>query len=179
MCWVVLYKLGLVKNPLNAMKYGLSFAKGKSKIEVEIVIEDFFNTVLVKNIFKDAIEIISDHQQRNRTVVLVSNAPDILIEKLAKYLKIEKFISTQLELSNEVYTGNIFGEIMYGEQKLLAIKKYIHGTDYTLEKSWAYGDHDSDIYLLSSVGYPVAVNPTGNLKNIAIKNNWPILNFNL
>jgi len=177
--WVILYKFGLVSNPLRAMKYGLSFAKGKKVNDVQYIIDDFFETVLIKNIYKEAKEIVLEHRKRNRDIILVSNAPDILIKKLANYLEIKNFISTQLEVVGEVYTGNIFGEIMYGEQKLLAVKKYIESTEYSLENSWAYGDHDSDEFLLSKVGHPFAVNPSGKLKQTAIKNNWPILTFKL
>ncbi len=177
--WVFLYKLGIVKDPLVPMKYGLSFAKGKTIDEVQKIIDDFFDTILINRIYKNILEIISEHKNKNRDIILVSNAPDILIKKVAEYLKINIFISTNLEVVDGVYTGNIFGEIMYGEQKLLAVKKYIESKDYSLENSWAYGDHDSDIFLLEKVSHPYAVNPSKLLKLVAEKNNWPILIFNL
>ncbi len=177
--WVLAYKFGIVSNPLSAMKYGLSFIKNRSRKETVEIIDDFFRTVLVHKIYAQAIKIIDDHKENNRDIVLVSNAPDILIERIASHLGVDSFIATKLEIIEGVYTGNIFGEIMYGEEKLLAIKKYIDSTQYSLKNSWAYGDHDSDLFLLSEVAHPFVVNPSKLLKITAIKNNWPILKFNL
>lgn len=177
--WVILYKIGWVTEPLKAMKYGLSFVKGRKLIEVQTIVDDFFDTILIKKIYNEAREIISAHKHEKREILLVSNAPDILIKKVADYLEINNYLSTRLEVVDNVYTGNIFGEIMYGEQKLFAVKKYIEGKDYSLDKSWAYGDHDSDIFLLSEVGHPCAVNPSRKLEVVANKKKWPILRFNL
>ncbi len=177
--WVVLYKFHLVKDPLPPMKYGLSFIKGKTVNEGEKIVNNFFDEVLVKYIYKQALDIIKKYKNEGSDIILVSNAPDILVKKIANYLGVENFLSTKVESENGVYTGNIFGEIMYGEQKLIAVKKYIEVSGHTLENSYAYGDHDSDIHLLKNVAHPYAVNPSGKLKKIAIKNNWPVLNFSL
>lgn len=177
--WVVLYKLGITKDPLSSMKYGLSFIIGKTSSEIEAVIGQFFKEVLLKNIYQDAINIIEEHRKNGRTIILVSNAPDVLINKLANYLKIENYLSTKLENVNGVYTGNILGEIMYGKQKLLAVRNYAELKGLSLTNSWAYGDHESDLFLLSNVAHPYVVNPSSSLRKIAVHNNWPTLTFKL
>lgn len=177
MIWIIFYKLGFAKNPMPAMKYGLSFVKGKKVSEIEKLVDEFFNTVLVKKIYSEARDIIQEHQKIGRSVILVSNAPDILIEKIARYLHIEQYISTKLEQKDGIYTGNIIGDIMYGKQKLHAVNSYIQSKNLSLDNSWAYGDHESDTYVLSGVTHPYAVNPSRKLREIASKNNWPILTF--
>ena len=42
---------------------------------------------------------------------------------------------------------------------------------------WAYSDSVSDIPMLESVGFPVAVNPDRNLRREAELREWPILEF--
>lgn len=177
--WMIFYKLGLLKDPKPAMEYGLSFIKGKKKSEVEIIVDDFFNTVWVKKMYSESEKIINDHKLNGREVMLVSNAPDILIEKLSRYLGINKFISTKLEIVNGIYTGKIIGDIMYSKQKLNAVNSYIQLNQLSFENSWGYGDHDTDAFLLSKVTHAYAVNPSKKLKKIALQNNWPILNFKL
>jgi alcohol-forming fatty acyl-CoA reductase len=46
-----------------------------------------------------------------------------------------------------------------------------------LSGSFAYGDHEADIPLLSSVGRPVAVNPRRPLAREARRRGWPIEYF--
>jgi len=46
-----------------------------------------------------------------------------------------------------------------------------------LASSYAYGNHQADLPLLESVGYPHVVEPTKPLKNVAMKKNWPVLTY--
>src|SRR5699024_11230339 len=40
---------------------------------------------------------------------------------------------------------------------------------------WAYADSKSDIPLFEFADFPIVVNPKGTMKEIAVKNNWPVL----
>ena len=55
----------------------------------------------------------------------------------------------------------------------LVDKGWQEGID--LAQSCAFSDSSADVPMLSSVGHPVATNPTRRLRRIAIENNWPIL----
>lgn len=175
--WFILYKLRLVKDPKPAMEYGLAFIKGKTEIEIENIVNEFFYKNLLPKIYPEALVIIEKHQSLGRELMLISNAPDIIIDKLSKYLKINRYLSTKLEIRHGVYTGNIIGDIMYGKQKLDSVRFYISGEGMSLDNSWGYADHESDSFILSAVTHPFAVNPSRNLRKIAIKNNWKILKF--
>ncbi len=175
--WFIFYKLGLIKNPKSAMKYAFSFVKGKTEAEISDLVDLFFDSVLQNKIYPEAINIIEKHQKEGRIIVLMSNAVDVLVRKIASHLKIDNFISTKLELVNGVYTGNIIGNIMYGETKKEAILSYVKARNLQLDNSWAYGDHFSDIFLLSLVKNPYAVNPSKDLKRYAKLKEWGIINF--
>jgi HAD superfamily hydrolase (TIGR01490 family) len=179
MMWFMVYKLGFVDNPLKIMKRAFEFLKGKNRKDVEEIIEIFFQTVLRNKFYPEALEIIRMHQKEGREVILVSNAVDVLVERIAKFLNLSKYLCTRLEVVNGVYTGNIDGGIMYSENKLEAVKKYISSYDFSLDRSWGYGDHESDSHLLLNVKYPYAVNPSSGLAKIASVNNWEILHFKL
>jgi len=179
MVWFIFYKLGLVKNPLSIMKYAFVFVKNKEVTEIDIIAEKFFENVLKKRIYPESIDIIKEHQKNGREVILVSNAADILVEKIAKYLNVSEFLSTKLEIIGRRYTGNITGDIMYGGNKLKALNKYLESDNFYPDSLWSYADHSSDIPLLSQTAHPHAVNPTKKLKENAITKNWPILNFRL
>lgn len=179
MTWFLFYKLGFVSNPLPVIEYAFFFAKGKKIVDLDLIVNDFFKNILQPKIFPESLEIIKKHQEQGREVILVSNAIDILIKRIAEYLNIQTYLSTKLEIIDGVCTGRIIGGIMYSEQKLDAVKRYAEAKGITLSNSWSYADHSSDIFLLSHTTHPYAVNPTKKLKEFAIINKWPVLNFKL
>ncbi len=179
LAWFVLYSFGLVSNPLSVMRYAFSFARDKKISELSEMVDDFFVTVLRSKIYPESLAIIQKHQKQGHEVILVSNAVDILVQKISAYVRATAYLSTKLEVVDGVCTGNIIGDIMYGKEKLNAVEKYAQSNGMTLTHSWAYADHGSDISLLSHTTHPYAVNPTKKLKGFAVLHNWPILNFTL
>lgn len=175
--WFLLYKIGLINDPKKAMVYAFSFINGKTGIEINDLTNDFFNLVLKNKIFPEAKEIVKTHLDKNRKIVLLSNAVDIIVREVAEYLNIDDYISTKLEIVEGKYTGNIVGDIIYGTIKLKVIKNYFEQNNFSFANSWSYADHGSDIELLTQTAHPNAVNPTKQLKKHAIKMNWPIINF--
>jgi len=177
--WFIFYKAGLIKNPKRVMEYAFGFLKDKKVENVNEIANDFFDNTLKKFIYKEMVDIINEHKNKEKEVVLVSNAIDIIVKKVAQFLNIKNYISTQLEIINNKYTGKIAGDIVYGENKVNYIKGFIKKNNLTLDNSWAYGDHISDIGFLEISAHPNAINPDKLLLIEAQKRNWPILNFNL
>lgn len=177
--WFILYKLRLVKNPKKVMEYAFGFLKNKATEEIDKIANDFFDNVLKKFIYKEIVDIINKHKEEERVLLLVSNAIDIIVKKVSQFLNIENYISTHLEVSNNKYTGKIIGDIVYGKNKVNYIKNFIEKNRMSLNNSWAYGDHISDIEFLEISTHPNVINPDKLLLVEAQKRNWPILKFNL
>jgi HAD superfamily hydrolase (TIGR01490 family) len=177
--WFFLYKIRITDDPRRAMEYGFSFIKNKSTNQIRELFNMFFKTVLIHKIYADALSLIKNHQSQGREIILISNAPDLIVKEIADYLNVREFICTKLEQINGVYTGKIDGVIMYGKEKLKAITLLLESESTSVDNAWFYSDHESDMYLLSKVKYPIVVNPTQKLKKIANKMHWKVLNFNL
>lgn len=176
--WFILYKLGLIRNPKKTMEYAFMFLKGKVVEETEKIIDNFFEEVLKKHIFEEAINLINDHRSKNREILLLSNIIDVLAKKITDFLGVRYCISTKLEIIDGKYTGKILGDIVYGENKEVFAKNFIQGNNFSVNTSWAYGDHITDLNVLKSVKYPFAVNPDKSFYKEAQKRKWPILAFN-
>ena len=176
MAWFILYKMGIVRDPQKPMEYAFSFLKGKSVAEVAAITHDFFEKVLKDSFYPEALEIIAGHRRAEGTVVLVSNAADIIVREIATYLDVSEYMCTVLETESGFYSGKVHGS-MYGNQKAEAVKEFASKNNFDLKDAWAYGDHVSDKYILSEVGNPVAVNPSPKLASLARTNNWKILAF--
>ncbi len=174
--WFVLYELGLLRDPKKPMRYAYSFLKGKSVQEISGITRDFFERDLKNHIYPEAVELIKEHQDAGREVILVSNSAELIVKDIADYLGVSQYICTKLETVDGKYTGEI-KDIMYGHRKAEAINKFADNHHLDLGVAWAYGDHASDRQLLSLVKHPVAVNPSPTLMATAKKSHWQTMKF--
>lgn len=175
--WFILYKIGLIEDPKRTMEYAYKFLSNWKTSDFEAVIDDFFKDKLKARFFKEAIEVIKIHKKEGRELVLISNIVDILAKKIAEYLGINNYLSTRLEIIGGKFTGKIIGDIVYGKEKEKVINDFTKKNNLTLDSSWGYGDHLSDLPFLNLVKKPNAVNPSTALMKIAESKNWPILIF--
>jgi putative phosphoserine phosphatase / 1-acylglycerol-3-phosphate O-acyltransferase len=83
-------------------------------------------------------------------------------------------VATQYAESEGIYTGDLDGELVWGEGKLRAVKAWAEARGVDLSKSAAYSDSWFDSPLLSAVGRPFAVNPDPRLAAAAIVRGWPV-----
>jgi len=83
--------------------------------------------------------------------------------------------ATRLEESDGAWTGRILGEAMFGEAKSRAVEGLAKSMGLDLGCCYAYGDSLNDRWLMESVGWPVAVNPSNDLASIAHKAGWPVV----
>jgi HAD superfamily hydrolase (TIGR01490 family) len=158
------------------MRYAYSFLRGKSVEEVALWIDDFFEKQLKHFVYSDAVEVIHEHQNLGRTVILVSNAMEPIVKKLAAYLDVDNYISTTLEVIDGHYTGNII-DMVYGDNKAAAVERFVDNNSLGLETAWAYADHVSDEPILTRVRHPYVVNASRSLLTFARQNQWPSLTF--
>ncbi len=135
---------------------------------------DYIRPLLSPNILSK----LNEHKKKNHCLILVSASVRYYLEAVVADLGFDHLLCTDLEESQDgLLTGRAKGPVCIDQQKRIQAKQLAaeHGIDLT--KSYAYGNHHSDIPLLKAVGHPCAVEPTWPLKKMAIKNNWPILNF--
>lgn len=175
--WFLLYKLGLLKNPKPIMEYAYEFAKNWSTHRLALLVDKFFKETLKPVIYKDALEIIEKHKKKGDAVILVSNSVEPIVKKIADELKLDYFLGTKLELVDNKYTGKIIGDIVYGEHKPSYVKKYLAAHKLTLNGSWCYSDHISDLPLFSLCENCVASNSSRELANYAKRRGWQIVDF--
>ncbi len=145
------YKTGLVPNPGKAMAYAYRhIAKGLSMEGMEYIITNFCDKVLRHRFIGPAIVRLRKHLDNGDDVVLLTNVFEPLALVVAQHLGIQKVMATKLEVVNRVYTGNIKGKIMYGNNKAEVLRS--HYNEEQLRGGYAYADHPSDRAFLNMVG---------------------------
>jgi len=175
--WFLLYKGRIVTDVLPIMEKSYEMANGIKINKFEEVIGDLFLKEIKPRYFPRAIEEVKKHQENGSDIVLVSNSIDFLAKMIKEDLGASSYIATALEKRDGVLTGKIKGNIVYGEEKVRAIKEKAPVMGWDIRNSYAYTDHYSDIPLLKMVGEPIAVNPDRKLRKEAYDNNWPIVDW--
>lgn len=118
------------------------------------------------------------HQQAGHLLVLVSASVRYLLTPVKNDLGFDHLLCTDLEIGLDGrLTGRPDGPICIDDHKRKAAEKLSEEIGIDLKRSFAYGNHHSDIPLLELVGNPSAVEPTVVLKKHAQRKGWPILSF--
>jgi phosphoserine phosphatase len=119
--------------------------------------------------------------------VLVSGTLELLAQEAARAIEAEldargvavpvRVCATRLEEKEVRWTGRTVGEAMFGEAKRRAAKRVAEEMQLDLACCYAYGDSVNDRWLLETVGWPMAVNPSKELARIAREQEWPVLRW--
>jgi hypothetical protein len=76
-----------------------------------------------------------------------------------------------------LYTGNLNGPIVHGPEKAARVQELAKEREIDLTRSFAYTDSINDLPLLELVGNPVALNPDRQLRVVARRRGWQVLDF--
>ena len=138
----------------------------------------------VPTFFSKAMERVAWHARQGHLIVLLSGTLEPLARAAARCLEEElaahgvkaKIVvcATRLEEADGRWTGRILGEAMFGEAKARAAKRLAAELRLDLNQCFAYGDSAQDQWLLAMVGKAAAVNPSPELKSIALRQGWTI-----
>ncbi len=136
-----------------------------------------FDRHLAASIYREARQIVRHHQALGHKVVIVSAATRYQVQPVAEALGVDDFCCTELCVADGVLTGDVKGELCYGEGKVTAARKMAMRYRARLDYSWFYSDSKDDLPLLQRVGHPVTVNPSSPLADYAVEVDWPVLRF--
>jgi len=151
--------------------------KGASRQEVMEVFRWISDNYILDSLRSDIVDILKQHKQSGRMIVIVSTAFSELLEIVGQELGVATVIGTKTEVVDGIYTGKIIKPACSGRNKVKLIEAFIsqNGLKIDLFSSFAYADSSSDIPLLKLVGNPVATYPDRALRQFARDNNWQIL----
>jgi len=148
--------------------------------DVDVVrqsVAETLHTIIDPLVYEEAVQLIEEHQEAGRDVIIVSASGSEIVEPIGSMLGADHVIATKLVEQDGKYTGEI-EFYAYGENKATAMQDLADELGYDLERSYAYSDSETDAPMLSIVGNPFAVNPDKSLRRIAEEEGWPILTFN-
>lgn len=154
--------------------YYASFA-GRNPADVAVTARDWFAELrrTMKPFYVPAaVEAIRAHQCNGTKIVFVSGSLVSVIQPIADELEVDHILGTRLEVVRGRYTGEIIPPQTIGEGKAIAVRRFLQENQCDGSDCWAYGDHISDIPMLSSVGRPVIVSSEPAMIRLAEASRW-------
>lgn len=113
-------------------------------------------------------------QAEGVTTVLVSGSFAACLDPIATHLGADLVLCTVLESRGEVYTGEITATVI-GEGKAGAVRRVVTERGADPKHCLAFGDHASDLAMLSEVGTAVVVGADPVLLAHAERHGWRVL----
>ncbi|MFD9813418.1 HAD family hydrolase [Streptomyces sp. NPDC059080] len=96
------------------------------------------------------------HQAAGDRIVLVSGGFAACLRPLADDFAVDLTLCSDPLIADGTFTGEV-GTAMIGKAKAVAVAQAIEEFGLSAADCWAYGDHSSDLDMLSSVGNPVVI----------------------
>lgn len=102
------------------------------------------------------------HKEQGHKVIFISGSPDFLVSKMAEKYDVDDNIGSGYIMKDGIFTGKVT-PMWDSASKNKAMNNFIKKYDIDMDKSYAYGDTNGDITMLTQVGNPIAINPTKEL----------------
>ena len=175
---VVYVRRGASEDTLARMRTSaLQLIAGWEQARVRAVVTAGLERVLDPITYADARDAIDEHRRAGRLVVIISAAPEEIVEPMARYLGVDLGIGSRAEVGADGrYTGRML-RYAYGQAKADEMRALAAERNIDLAASWAYSDSATDLPMLEAVGHPVAVNPDRELARLAMERHWPVRRF--
>ena len=174
------YHLSGVENKEEIAKIqnaACGFIRGHAASEIEKMGFEIYDEYVSPALWQGTIEIAHDHLNAGEEVWLITASPREMADLIAKRLGFTGALGTVAEVENGVYTGNLDGNLLHGQEKVTAVNKLALHERIDLRNSYAYSDSHHDIPLLEAVGKPRVINPDTQLQVRALRDHWPIHDF--
>jgi HAD superfamily hydrolase (TIGR01490 family) len=152
--------------------------EGRSRETVRQLVSEWFGELRASRTdfyFPEVLRIIRQHQAAGTRVVLVSGSFLDLLEPIAEELGVYKVLATNLDVRDGRYTGSILPPQMIGAGKAAAVRLLLESENASRADACAYGDHHSDIAMLSEVDYPTIVSRDPEMLALARERQWSVL----
>ncbi len=117
---------------------------------------------------------LDSFRAEGHTLVLSTTTPVDVIAPFAEAMGFDGLIATAYETKGGRYTGRLYEGFVWGTGKLRAVRAWADGHGVDLSDCHACSDSIFDVPLLSSVGWPHAVNPDPSLTVVATARRWPV-----
>ncbi|WP_417500410.1 HAD family hydrolase [Methylophaga sp.] len=160
----------LPRSEVNRWFY--STLKGIDFEFAEMVVRHWYKSVKGQVYIKNTCQKINSLKRQGYQIVVVSGSARFIISEFLKELGISHTLCSEPEIKNNLFTGELIGEPVIGEQKRQSIQAFLSKKNMTAHDIIVVGDHISDVPMLELANQAMVVNPDDQLKTIAQQKGW-------
>lgn len=157
------------------MRRALSLVSGQTVEDVAQLCDELVPALVRRRLNPVVAAAIRRHIRGGDQTWLVTASPIELAQRLAQELGMTGAMGTQAAHINGIYTGELAGPILHGENKARAVGVLAEVEAIDVRDCSAYSDSVNDLPLLLMVGYPTVVNANRRLRQIALRNGWQVM----
>jgi len=170
--------LGADEEKLARMRESvLALTRGWDQTKVRTIVREALTDVVEPIVYAEAADLIEEHRNSGRIVVIVSASPEEIVAPLGEYLGVDRVIASRALIDDDGrYTGEM-AFYAYGSNKARAMQDLAAAEGIDLAASYAYSDSATDLPMLEVVGHPVVVNPDRELLRVAREREWEVRRF--
>lgn len=161
----------------KAREQALSFVAGRTVSQITALGEEIYDELMSEKIYPGTLALARRHLAAGQRVWLVTATPVELAAIISRRLGLTGALGTVAAVRGDVYTGALVGELLHGQAKATAVRDLAAQEGLDLSRCTAYSDSVNDMPMLSVVGTAVAVNPDSQLKDVAKRRGWQIVDF--
>ena len=138
----------------------------------------FIGARVLKDIQKQALELVQAHQAAGDAVVIVTATNEFVTRPIADAFGVAELIAIDLAKDAQgEYTGEIAGTPSFREGKVTRVESWLAARKLGWQdvETTFYSDSMNDLPLLEKVTHAVATNPDERLRKLAVERGWRIL----
>jgi HAD superfamily hydrolase (TIGR01490 family) len=156
----------------------ISFFKDRRLATFEGIAPELYRDYIRQHLSPVLMDRVEGHRKEGDLLVLISAGLRYILSVVKTELGFDHLLCTDLETgTGGLLTGKASGTVCIGANKKLMCEMLARQVGIDLESSSAYGNHQSDIPMLDTVGHAFAVEPTEPLFRVALQKGWPVLRY--
>lgn len=161
------------------VKFTLTPILNFNEHERNLLHAEFVQKAITPLMLESAQSLVAQHKAAGDLCVIITATNEFITTPIAGLFQIEHLLSTELELENNQYTGNISGIPCYQLGKVEKLQQWLDARADNLQISEAifYSDSINDLPLLQRVANPIAVDPDPQLRQAAERSSWKIISL--
>ncbi len=126
------------------------------------------------NVFAYARPLVMLMREHGRPGLAISGSPVETVCALARRLGMEAAVGTELGTRAGLFTGKVVRNYILKETKRAGFRELAGKLGLDTAACFGFGDSEQDVSFLSGVGHPVALNPSEELRGIALRKGWHV-----
>jgi HAD superfamily hydrolase (TIGR01490 family) len=158
-------------------KAATDFVGGHKVSDILALGEEIYDEFVSPKLWDSTCAIAREHIAKGEEVWLVTAAPQDMANIISTRLGLTGAIGSKVIIEDGIYTGELDGKLLHGNEKAVAIRELAIERGYDLSECYSYSDSHNDLPLLNAVGHPSAINPDAILRIKALAEGWPIHDF--